>query len=106
MADPRSGPMVETRGLGRSFQVGDSVVHALRDADLRVDRGELVAVPGRAGSGKTPLLSLIGGLDRPTAGQALIDGQSVGELGSDALVDLRRRRLGVIFQAFGVLSLL
>jgi putative ABC transport system ATP-binding protein len=98
--------MVETRGLGRSFQVGDSVVHALRDADLRVDRGELVAVRGRSGSGKTTLLSLIGGLDRPTTGQALIDGQSVGELGADALVDLRRRRIGFIFQAFGLLSIL
>ncbi len=106
MADPRPGPMVETRGLGRSFQVGDSVVHALRDADLRVDRGELVAVRGRSGSGKTTLLSLIGGLDRPTTGEALIDGQSVGELGADALVDLRRRRIGFIFQAFGLLSIL
>jgi len=106
MADARAEPMVETRALGRSFQVGDTVVHALRDADLRVDRGELVAVRGRSGSGKTTLLSLIGGLDRPTSGQALIDGQSVGDLGAEALVELRRRRIGFIFQAFGLLSIL
>jgi putative ABC transport system ATP-binding protein len=106
MVDPRPAPMVETRALGRTFQTGDTVVHALRDADLRVERGELVAIRGRSGSGKTTLLSLIGGLDRPTSGQALIDGQSVGDLGADALVELRRRRIGFIFQAFGLLSIL
>jgi putative ABC transport system ATP-binding protein len=101
-----SVPMVEARALGRDFRVGDVVVHALRDADLRVERGELVAIRGRSGSGKTTLLSLIGGLDRPTSGQALIDGASVGDMGPEALVDLRRRRIGFIFQAFGLLSIL
>ncbi len=99
-------PMVETRGLSREFRVGSVVVHALQDVDLRVARGELVAVRGRSGSGKTTLLSLIGGLDRPTAGQALVDGASVGEMSADALVELRRRRIGFIFQAFGLLSIL
>jgi len=98
--------MVETRGLGREFRVGDSVVHALQDADLQVQRGELLAIRGRSGSGKTTLLSLIGGLDRPTSGDALIDGVSVGAMGSDGLVDLRRRKIGFIFQAFGLLSIL
>ena len=99
-------PMVETRGLSREFRLGSVVVHALQDADLRVERGELVAVRGRSGSGKTTLLSLIGGLDRPTAGQALVDGESVGDMSADALVELRRRRIGFIFQAFGLLSIL
>jgi putative ABC transport system ATP-binding protein len=99
-------PMVETRGLGREFRVGSVVVHALQNADLLVARGELVAVRGRSGSGKTTLLSLIGGLDRPTTGQALVDGDSVGDMGPDALVELRRRRIGFIFQAFGLLSIL
>jgi putative ABC transport system ATP-binding protein len=98
--------MIETRSLGREFRVGDNVVHALRDVDMRVDRGELVAIRGRSGSGKTTLLSLIGGLDRPTSGLALVDGQSVGEMGQDALVDMRRRKIGFIFQAFGLLSIL
>ena len=101
-----TGPMVETRGLGREFEVGTVVVHALQDADLRVHRGELVAIRGRSGSGKTTLLSLIGGLDRPTAGQAFVDGASVGEMKSDELVELRRRKIGFIFQAFGLLSIL
>ncbi|MGZ9160301.1 MAG: ABC transporter ATP-binding protein [Candidatus Limnocylindrales bacterium] len=98
--------MVETHGLGRDFVTGSVVVHALRDVDLRVDRGELVAVRGRSGSGKTTLLSLIGGLDRPTAGEVRIDGESVGDMDADALVELRRRRIGFIFQAFGLLSIL
>jgi putative ABC transport system ATP-binding protein len=99
-------PMVETRGLGRDYVAGSSVVHALSGVDMRVGRGELVAVRGRSGSGKTTLLSLIGGLDRPSSGHVLIDGRSVGDMGADDLVELRRRRIGFIFQAFGLLSIL
>jgi putative ABC transport system ATP-binding protein len=102
----RGGPMVETAGLSRDFRVGTSVVRALQEVDLRVDRGELVAIRGRSGSGKTTLLSLIGGLDRPTAGRVLVDGQAVNEMDQAALVQLRRRKIGFIFQAFGLLSIL
>ncbi len=105
MTEP-SLSMVVTTGLGRDFVTGASVVHALRDVDLRVDRGELVAVRGRSGSGKTTLLSLLGGLDRPTSGEVRIDGRSLGEMNADALVELRRRKVGFIFQAFGLLSIL
>ena len=101
-----TGPMVETRGLGRDFTVGPVVVHALRDVNLAVGRGELVAVRGRSGSGKTTLLSLIGGLDRATSGDVVIDGRSIGGMTPDALVELRRRKIGFIFQAFGLLSIL
>jgi putative ABC transport system ATP-binding protein len=98
--------MVETRALGRDYPIGSTVVHALAGVDLRVDRGELVAVRGRSGSGKTTLLSLIGGLDRPTSGDVLVDGRSLGELSQAELVELRRRKVGFIFQAFGLLSIL
>jgi putative ABC transport system ATP-binding protein len=98
--------MVVTTRLGRDFVTGASVVHALRDVDLQVDRGELVAVRGRSGSGKTTLLSLLGGLDRPTTGEVRIDGRSLGEMDADALVELRRTKVGFIFQAFGLLSIL
>jgi putative ABC transport system ATP-binding protein len=98
--------MVETRGLGRDFLMGSTVVPALAGVDLRVQRGELVAIRGRSGSGKTTLLSLIGGLDRPTTGEVFVDGDSVGAMGQSALVDLRRRRIGFIFQAFGLISIL
>jgi putative ABC transport system ATP-binding protein len=105
MTEPRA-PMVVTTGLGRDFVTGASVVHALRDVDLRVERGELVAVRGRSGSGKTTLLSLLGGLDRPTSGDVVVDGRSLGRMDADALVELRRRKVGFIFQAFGLLSIL
>ena len=105
MTEPRPS-MVVTTGLGRDFVTGASVVHALRDVDLQVDRGELVAVRGRSGSGKTTLLSLLGGLDRPTSGEVRIDGRSLGEMDADDLVELRRSKVGFIFQAFGLLSIL
>ena len=98
--------MVEAQQLSRDFEVGSSVVHALHAVDLRVERGELVAIRGRSGSGKTTLLSLIGGLDRPTGGRVLVDGAVVSEMRQDDLVELRRRRIGFIFQAFGLLSIL
>jgi putative ABC transport system ATP-binding protein len=98
--------MVETRGLERDYVTGPTVVHALRGVDLRVERGELLAVRGRSGSGKTTLLSLLGALDRPTHGDVRIDGRSLGEMSADALVDLRRRKVGFIFQAFGLLAIL
>jgi putative ABC transport system ATP-binding protein len=97
------GPMVEAIGLRRDFPMGSTVVHAIDGVDLRIARGELVAVRGRSGSGKTTLLSLIGGLDLPTAGHVLVDGQSVSEMSQAELVELRRRKVGFIFQAFGLL---
>ena len=102
----RASAMVVTHGLGRDYVTGASVVHALRDVDLEVARGELVAVRGRSGSGKTTLLSLIGGLDRPTHGDIVLDGRSLTWMDADALVELRRRKVGFIFQAFGLLSIL
>ncbi len=100
------GPIIETRGLGRDYPMGSSVVHALQGVDLRIRRQEVVVVRGRSGSGKTTLLSLLGGLDRPTAGQVLLDGESVGDMRPAELIEMRRRRIGFIFQAFGLLSIL
>lgn len=99
-------PMIEAHGLCRDFQNGSDVVHAVADVDLRIERGELVAIRGRSGSGKTTLLSLIGGLDRPTAGDLAIDGASLVSMSQADLVEMRRRQVGFIFQAFGLLSIL
>ena len=83
----RGGPMVVATGLVRDYPSGDDVVHALRGVDLRVDRGQLVAVRGRSGSGKTTLLNLLGGLDRPTSGHVVVDGDEVS-----AMSESRARR--------------
>jgi putative ABC transport system ATP-binding protein len=99
-------PVVEATGLVRDYPSGDGVVHALRGIDLVVGRGQLVAVKGRSGSGKTTLLNLLGGLDRPTAGRVLVEGLEISAMDEDELVDVRRRIVAFIFQAFGLLPIL
>ena len=101
-----SAPMVETTELARDYRTQGGTVHALRDVTLRVGRGQLVAIRGRSGSGKTTLLSLVGALDRPTRGSVVVDGLPVSELAESALVDFRRRRVGFVFQTFGLLPIL
>ena len=85
---------------------GDSVVHALRSINLSVAPGELIAVRGRSGSGKTTLLNLLGGLDRPTSGKVVVDGHEISSMGEDQLVDVRRRTVAFVFQAFGLVPFL
>jgi putative ABC transport system ATP-binding protein len=103
---PTAGPMVETRELTRDYVTPGGTVHAVAGIDLTIPRGQLVAVRGRSGSGKTTLLSLIGTLDRPTSGTVTVDGLPVSELPESKLVDFRRRKIGFIFQAFGLLPIL
>lgn len=97
-------PVVELRGVGRSFEAGDVVVDALVGATLRVDRGEYVAVVGPSGSGKSTMLNLLGLLDRPTGGSYLFDGIDTGELAEGQRAWLRSRGIGFVFQAFHLLS--
>ncbi len=103
---PGRGPIVEATGLVRDFPSGDTVVHALRGVDLTVAHGELLAVRGRSGSGKTTLLNLVGGLDRPTSGSVSIEGTEVSTMREPDLVELRRRTVGFVFQAFGLIPIL
>jgi putative ABC transport system ATP-binding protein len=101
-----NGFVVETRDLTREFEVGTGVIHAVDSVNLTVEPGQLVAVRGRSGSGKTTLLSLIGALDRPTRGSAHVVGLPVSEMPERELVAFRRRTIGFIFQAFGLLPIL
>jgi putative ABC transport system ATP-binding protein len=89
--------IVTLRGVGRDYAGG---VTALRDVDLDIRRGELVAIVGPSGSGKTTMLNLMGTLDRPSAGQVVIDGLDVAELSDEELSALRARRIGFVFQHF------
>jgi putative ABC transport system ATP-binding protein len=98
--------MVETHGLSRDYEMPGGVVHAVRDVSITVRRGELVALRGRSGSGKTTFLSMVGALDKPTRGSVSVDGQIVSELPESELIEFRRRKLGFIFQAFGLLPVL
>jgi putative ABC transport system ATP-binding protein len=100
------GVVIKTFGVTRDYPSGDGVVHALRGVDLTARRGEMVALRGRSGSGKTTLLNLIGGLDRPTSGRVMLADREVSAMREDDLVQIRRRTVAFIFQAFGLLPIL
>src|SRR5215470_13035203 len=85
---------------------GKRQVIALDTVDLEISRGEMVSIVGPSGSGKSTLLNLIGGLDRPTAGEVRIDGQALGGLSDDELTRVRRDKIGFIFQFFNLLPTL
>jgi putative ABC transport system ATP-binding protein len=93
-------PQIELSGIERVFALGDSEVHALRTLDLRVDAGEYVSVMGPSGSGKSTLLNLLGLLDRPDAGSYRLEGHDVTTLSADEQAQVRRERIGFVFQSF------
>jgi len=97
--------MVELRGVTKRFD-GKRQVTALRGIDLVVPRGQMLSIVGPSGSGKSTLLNLMGGLDRPTAGEVVIDGRALAGLGDDALTRVRRDKIGFIFQFFNLLPTL
>ncbi len=92
--------MIELKGIDRDYQVGAHPVHALAGIDLNIAGGEYVSIMGPSGSGKSTLLNLIGCLDRPTAGSYRLDGREVARLSEEELSDVRRFRIGFVFQAF------
>jgi putative ABC transport system ATP-binding protein len=102
MADPS---MVELRGVTKRFD-GKRQVTALHALDLVVPHKEMVSIVGPSGSGKSTLLNLIGGLDRPSAGEVVIDGQPLAGLTDDGLTRVRRDKIGFIFQFFNLLPTL
>jgi putative ABC transport system ATP-binding protein len=95
-------PVIDVRGVTKTYAVGDVRVQALRGVTLSIARGELVAVMGSSGSGKSTMLNLLGCLDVPTSGRYLLDGVDVNELDEDDLADLRNRRIGFVFQSFNL----
>lgn len=103
---PSVSPMVETRDLTRDYAMPGGVVHAVREVSVLVGRGQLVALRGRSGSGKTTFLSMVGALDRPTRGSVSVDGMPVSDLPESELIEFRRRKVGFIFQAFGLMPIL
>ncbi|MFD9498444.1 ABC transporter ATP-binding protein [Streptomyces sp. NPDC060035] len=105
-ADRDGEAMVRVENLHRSYGSGAAAVHALRGVSFDVPRGELVALKGRSGSGKTTLLNLVGGLDSPDEGRITVGGTDLAGLGEDGLLELRRDRIGFIFQSFGLIPIL
>jgi putative ABC transport system ATP-binding protein len=97
---------VQTQNLHKSYLLGATAVGALRGVDLTVERGEFVALMGPSGCGKTTLLNLIGAIDTPSRGGLSVDGVALENLSEDQLADLRRERIGVVFQFYNLLPTL
>jgi ABC-type lipoprotein export system ATPase subunit len=96
--------LLRARGLRKDYGKGDGLVRAVDEIDLDVARGETLAVMGPSGCGKSTLLHLIGGLDRPSAGELWLNDRRVDRLSERALADLRRREIGFVFQAFHLMD--
>jgi len=97
-------PRIELRRLTKTFRSGDTTLTVLCEVDLRIEVGESVAILGPSGSGKSTLLALIAGLDRPTAGEVLLDDQPIHDQSESKLALLRRHKVGFVFQSFQLLS--
>lgn len=96
-------PLVQTRDLSKIFRVGDSRVVALNRINLTIPRGSFTAVVGTSGSGKSTLLNMLGGLEKPTAGEVFVAGQPLHRFNQSQLVTYRREQVGFIFQSFNLL---
>ncbi|ADL08878.1 ABC transporter ATP-binding protein [Thermosediminibacter oceani] len=96
-------PLIELRGITRQYRNGKVLINALNDITLAVGEGEFLSVMGPSGSGKSTLLNIIGCLDRPTAGEYLLNGMRVERLSDDRLSEIRNRYIGFVFQSFHLL---
>jgi len=95
--------MIEIRDLAKIYRMGEETVAALAGVSLTIARGEHTAIIGPSGSGKSSLMNILGGLDRPTRGTYRFEGEDVGQMDDDSLADFRSRRIGFVFQSFQLL---
>ncbi|NIV92552.1 ATP-binding cassette domain-containing protein, partial [candidate division KSB1 bacterium] len=96
--------VIRISGLGRTFKMGSSSIHALDGVDLTINRGEFCAVMGPSGSGKSTLMNIIGCLDLPDEGEYLLNGRLVSDVSEQELAYIRNREIGFVFQSFNLLS--
>jgi putative ABC transport system ATP-binding protein len=100
---PGADTVIRVEGLRRVYSTGKTQVQALRGVDLTIDRGEMVAIMGASGSGKSTMMNILGCLDQPTDGRYLLDGVRVDGLSRNALADIRNTKIGFVFQGFNLL---
>jgi putative ABC transport system ATP-binding protein len=92
--------IISVENLQRYFEVGDETVYALDGVSIQVSKGEFFGIGGASGSGKSTLLYIIGGMDRPTAGRVLVQGQDIGGMDENILADYRSKKVGFVYQSF------
>jgi len=95
--------VVEAKDITKVYQMGEIEVHALRGLSINIAPGEILSIMGPSGSGKSTLMNILGCLDRPTAGEYTLNGESVATLNDDQLADIRNRGVGFVFQSFNLL---
>ena len=98
--------ILSIQNVRKIYGTGENEVHALDGVDLKVEKGEFVAVVGTSGSGKSTLLHMLGGLDRPTSGTVTVDGKDIFSLKDEALTIFRRRKIGFVFQSYNLVPVL
>lgn len=96
--------LIDIRGIGKTYRIGEVVVDALRSVDLQVYKGEYVALMGPSGSGKSTLMNILGCLDTPSRGQYMLNGTDVSHMTDNELAMIRNKEIGFIFQTFNLLS--
>jgi len=99
-------PLIDMQGIDKIYPMGEVTVQALRGLDLTVARGEFIVLLGPSGSGKTTTLNLIGGLDRPSSGKLIVDGDEIPNFNETRLAEYRRKKVGFIFQFFNLIPTL
>lgn len=95
--------MIECREVTKIYKIGETETTALKEVSLTINDGEFVAIIGPSGSGKSTLMHIIGALDTPTSGDYLLDGRNLSELSDDDLADIRKNKIGFVFQSFNLL---
>jgi putative ABC transport system ATP-binding protein len=101
-----TAPLIEVKSASRAFKLGNEDVYAVKNVSMNIHRQSFVTLVGRSGSGKTTLLNMLAGLDHPTEGQILFEGKDMATLSEKEVIQMRRKRIGVVFQSFALLPLL
>ncbi|MCF8253461.1 MAG: ABC transporter ATP-binding protein [Bacteroidia bacterium] len=96
--------VIDIKGIGKAYRIGEVTVNALKEVDLQIERGEYVALMGPSGSGKSTLMNILGCLDTPSKGKYWLNGTDVSHMSDNELAEIRNKEIGFIFQTFNLLA--